>query len=937
MYKKFISIIVALLLIPVVLALGNTEDNYFWDKTTDNPVTNVDMLLYRCMDEQCANVVPIWDGNSGANNFILNLQLPYTTYAVDYAKYFFADGYAPLGFKLNDNIGDGKDTVYQRYFSQVEDCNAPIENLVILNQAYQNEPLVINLTALLNSTTYSAFHQVNNVPYYIPDAYKDEYFSAQTLVSVEIVDELGNVVYQNSTQVNIYMDSEIETQFTWVPLENGTFTITVTTDVVDDQCNTATAQTQSTQAIINVLPERVRNQCIVLLNDLASNNDNPFIGETIEITYTKLNYCADNDGNKTSVPLDVDYTIRTGKIDEAGVIVMQNSTQLVGTSVDLPTLFQFDWTPTQEGWYTITVHAQSDASSFPGLENLDDIRSIEVLVSDYPTYNVYFTLSDRDTLAPIAGALINLSGLTMSSDAAGLATFQDLYEAANYKYIITHDQYQTISGTFSLAGADRHLSFSLIQKLAANSGTAYACTLGETIILAGSAAGGTLPYSYAWDLNNDNVFETAAQNTAYVCSAVGDFTANLRVTDALSQISISPAAIHVYPLALVADANGPYTCTVGETITLSGSATGGVQPYAYAWDIDNDNVFETATQNTAYVCSTVGDYTVNLEVTDSLGTAALNSATIAVTDSGNNQTNLTANPGASYNCTLGETITLSGSATGGVQPYAYAWDLNNDNVFETITQNTSYVCSAVGDFTVNLQVTDAVSALAVNSANIHVALPANQTLLVADANGPYTCVEGQTLTLSGSATGGTQPYSFAWDLNNDNVFEIQTQTATYVCVTEGTNTITLQVSDLYQTVTDTTVITITKNTQPPKEVGPDPMPLWKKQAGYNKEIIVSTININNAYDVYSDGYLDIAVTVKNAGTKTLDDFTVSAWIPDLGVYRSAGPFDLKSGKQASKDLTLYVPSASTGTYDVMITAGNDNIRRTIFREIVITQ
>jgi hypothetical protein len=67
----------------------------------------------------------------------------------------------------------------------------------------------------------------------------------------------------------------------------------------------------------------------------------------------------------------------------------------------------------------------------------------------------------------------------------------------------------------------------------------------------------------------------------------------------------------------VAEADGPYSGYEGDVINLYGSASFGVPPYSYAWDLDYDGLFDDSTdQNPTYSWGTAGNYTVELKVTD---------------------------------------------------------------------------------------------------------------------------------------------------------------------------------------------------------------------------------------------------------------------------------------------------------------------------------
>jgi PKD repeat protein len=68
--------------------------------------------------------------------------------------------------------------------------------------------------------------------------------------------------------------------------------------------------------------------------------------------------------------------------------------------------------------------------------------------------------------------------------------------------------------------------------------------------------------------------------------------------------------------------------------------------------------------------------------------------------------------------------------------------------------------------------------------------------LTAEAGGPYSGTEGEAIALSGSASGGTAPYSYAWDLDYDGDYDDATSAnPSQSWGTAGTYTIGLQVTD----------------------------------------------------------------------------------------------------------------------------------------------
>jgi hypothetical protein len=82
--------------------------------------------------------------------------------------------------------------------------------------------------------------------------------------------------------------------------------------------------------------------------------------------------------------------------------------------------------------------------------------------------------------------------------------------------------------------------------------------------------------------------------------------------------------------------------------------------------------------------------------------------------------------------------------------------------------------------------------------------------LTADGGGPYSGVVGEDITLTGSAGGGTPPYTYAWDLDNDGEYDDATgENPSYSWESAGSFVIGLQVTDqAFATATDTATVII---------------------------------------------------------------------------------------------------------------------------------
>jgi hypothetical protein len=174
-----------------------------------------------------------------------------------------------------------------------------------------------------------------------------------------------------------------------------------------------------------------------------------------------------------------------------------------------------------------------------------------------------------------------------------------------------------------------------------------------------------------------------------------------------------------------------------------------------------------------------------------------------------------ANAGADVTIVMGGSTPLSGSATGGTPPYTYLWSpstgLTNVNV-----QNPTASPGATTAY--SLLVTDSLGATA--SDTVTVTVQAGQTVvpLVANAGADRTIAAGGSVVLSGSATGGTPPYTYSWSpatgLNNPS---IASPTASPTITTTYTLTVTDSQS---RTATDTmqTVVTLVANAGPDQSI-----------------------------------------------------------------------------------------------------------------------
>ena len=108
--------------------------------------------------------------------------------------------------------------------------------------------------------------------------------------------------------------------------------------------------------------------------------------------------------------------------------------------------------------------------------------------------------------------------------------------------------------------------------------------------------------------------------------------------------------------------------------------------------------------------------------------------------------------------------------TNAIEPFA-ATDSNGNYAFNDLIAGTHTIREYPTGYTT-------LSSPASGAYNLNITSPANITNdnfgnispIVVSTGGPYTINEGDSLALNGSATGGTDPYNYSWDLNGDGVY-----------------------------------------------------------------------------------------------------------------------------------------------------------------------
>lgn len=248
------------------------------------------------------------------------------------------------------------------------------------------------------------------------------------------------------------------------------------------------------------------------------------------------------------------------------------------------------------------------------------------------------------------------------------------------------------------------------------------CNGGSDGIASVSASGGNPPYLYLWNTGATTASITALQAGTY----------SVVVTDASGCTSNSNTVIQE-PSALSASASSSgVSCNGTSDGSASASASGGTAPYSYSWS--NGGTGSSVTGLSA------GSYSVT--ITDANGCTANANASVSEPSALSSSAN-----GTDALCNGGNG-SVSLSVSGGTAGYSYSWS----------NGSTSTNLSGVSAGSYSVTVTDANGCTA--GANSSVGEP---SALFASANGTdVNCNGGTDGSASGSANGGTAPYSYSW-------------------------------------------------------------------------------------------------------------------------------------------------------------------------------
>lgn len=138
-------------------------------------------------------------------------------------------------------------------------------------------------------------------------------------------------------------------------------------------------------------------------------------------------------------------------------------------------------------------------------------------------------------------------------------------------------------------------------------------------------------HTYSWNFGDGGT--STQKNPSHTFADNGSFQVTVIVRDNNNGTGQTSATANISNVAPTAEAGGPYSGSVQQSITLTGSGSdpaGANDVLTYSWDTNNDGVYDVNGQSVTAKFATSGTHTVKLKVSDDDGGNGFDTATVNV-------------------------------------------------------------------------------------------------------------------------------------------------------------------------------------------------------------------------------------------------------------------------------------------------------------------
>ena len=458
------------------------------------------------------------------------------------------------------------------------------------------------------------------------------------------------------------------------------------------------------------------------------------------------------------------------------------------------------------------VQASSTTDSYTWKPGTSKKHTLKCVITDSTgakaTSEKTFTSEGTDSPTPVPTTLTNTSTISATSIALGKSVtmtgastggsgtklYAGWYKLSTDSSYTTIRDYSTTStftvtpkkaGTYSFvirvkdgAGANVRKEFSVRVTSTALTNTstisATSIAIGKSVTMTGSCTGGSGTKQYAgwYKLSSDSAYTTirdySTTNTFTVTpKKVGTYSFVIRVKDGAGANSRKEFSVKVTAGLTNTSTISATSVALGKSVTMTGSCTGGsgTKQYAGWYKLSTDSSYTTirdySTTNTFTVTpKKAGTYSFVIRVKDGAGANARKEFSVKVTAGLTNTSKVSAT-----SITLGSTVTVTASATGGTGTKKYAVYYKKSTA-STWTTGHSYSTTTTikvtpkhtGTYTIRVKVKDGTG----TEVNKDFKVTVNSSTLANTSKVSATTIsKGNSIKVTCSSTGGVGTKKYA--------------------------------------------------------------------------------------------------------------------------------------------------------------------------------
>ncbi len=242
----------------------------------------------------------------------------------------------------------------------------------------------------------------------------------------------------------------------------------------------------------------------------------------------------------------------------------------------------------------------------------------------------------------------------------------------------------------------------------------------------------------------------------------------------------------------------------------------------------------------------------------------------------------------------------------------YEWDFDNDGIVDSYEQYPTYNFSNLGNNLVTLTVRDYMNLTSFDTLLVNVTDCTNQdTIYVNIEADPEEGEAPLDVDFSAQITGGTQPYSYEWDFDNDGITDSTDDNPSYEFDDEGDYIVRLTVTDDNgNTGSDSIVISVDEEDLEDSE-----------ESHSSHDLIIEEVLSDD--EVNEGDMLNLNLKLRNSGDYTEKDVTLLVQIEELGTFTKLTGFDMTGDRSIWKQVSLEIPNNIEGQYTIKATLYND--------------